>query len=73
MCPCVEQEEVDLLEEELDSDDPVRSLQGELRGYQLLYQQYRMVFPYHGKLCFVVIPNVLCSISQFIAYPCIFF
>jgi len=41
-------EEVDLLEEELDSDDPVRSLQGELSGYHLLYQQYRLVFPYHG-------------------------
>jgi hypothetical protein len=71
MSPCVEQEEVDLLEEELDSDDPVRSLQGELSGYQLLYQQYRMVFPYHGKLYFVVISNFLCCISQFIAYPCI--
>lgn len=56
---CVEQEEVDLLEEELDSDDPVRSLQGELSGYQLLYQQYRLVFPYHGQLLyFVVISNV---------------
>ncbi|KAJ9591199.1 hypothetical protein L9F63_002270 [Diploptera punctata] len=41
-------EEVDLLEEELDNDDPVRSLHGELCGDQLLYQQYRLVFPYHG-------------------------
>ena len=63
MSPCVEQEEVDLLEEELDSDDPVRSLQGELSGFQLLYQQYRLVFPYHGQLLyFVIISNVLCSI-----------
>jgi len=74
MSACVEQEEVDLLEEELDSDDPVRSLQGELNGYQLLYQQYRLVFPYHGQLLhFMVISNVLCSISHFITYPCIFF
>jgi len=74
MSACVGQEEVDLLEEELDSDDPVRSLQGELSGYQLLYQQYRLVFPYHGQLLyFVVISNVLCSISHFITHPCIFF
>jgi hypothetical protein len=73
MSTCGEQEEVDLLEEELDSDDPVRSLQGELSGYQLLYQQYRLVFPYHGQLYFVVISDVLCIISHFITYPCIFF
>ncbi|XP_069681051.1 lisH domain-containing protein ARMC9-like isoform X2 [Periplaneta americana] len=41
-------EEVDLLEEELDSDDPVRSLHGELSGDQLLLQNYRLVFPHHG-------------------------
>ncbi|PNF30854.1 LisH domain-containing protein ARMC9, partial [Cryptotermes secundus] len=41
-------EEMDLLEEELDSNDPVHSLHGELSGDQLLYQQYRLVFPYHG-------------------------
>jgi hypothetical protein len=65
---------VDLLEDELDSDDPVRSLQGELSGCQLLYQQYRLVFPYHGQLLyFVVIQNVTCSMSHFITYHCIFF
>jgi len=74
MSACVEQEEMDLLEEELDSDDPVRSLQGELSGYQLLYQQYRLVFPYHGQLLyFMAISSVLCSIFHFIRYPCIFF
>ncbi|XP_021928182.1 lisH domain-containing protein ARMC9-like isoform X3 [Zootermopsis nevadensis] len=41
-------EEVDLLEEELDSDDPVRGLHCDLSGDQLLYRQYRLVFPYHG-------------------------
>nr|CAD7572190.1 unnamed protein product [Timema californicum] len=41
-------EAVDLLEEELDTEDPVRTSHGELHGEQLLYQQYRLLFPYHG-------------------------
>lgn len=62
MSACVEQEEVDLLEEELDSDDPVRSLQGELSGYHLLYQQYRLVFPYHGQLLYFVVVSSVCAV-----------
>jgi hypothetical protein len=62
MSACVEQEEVDLLEEELDSDDPVRSLQGELSGYQLLYQQYRLVFPYHGQLLYFLVISNVCAV-----------
>jgi hypothetical protein len=45
---------MDLLEEELDSNDPVHSLHGEPSGDELLYQQYRLVFPYHGKLSWFV-------------------
>ncbi|XP_067000714.2 lisH domain-containing protein ARMC9 [Anabrus simplex] len=41
-------EEVDLLEDELDADDPVRTTHGELSGEELLHQQYRLLFPYHG-------------------------
>jgi hypothetical protein len=41
---------MDLLEEELDSNDPVH---GELSGDALLYQQYRKTFPYHGKIIMV--------------------
>nr|CAD7460291.1 unnamed protein product [Timema tahoe] len=41
-------EAVDLLEDELDTEDPVRTSHGELHGEQLLYQQYRLLFPYHG-------------------------
>ncbi|XP_063242372.1 lisH domain-containing protein ARMC9-like isoform X2 [Bacillus rossius redtenbacheri] len=41
-------EEVDLLEEELDSDDPMKGGQGEPCGEQLLFQHYRLLFPYAG-------------------------
>jgi hypothetical protein len=44
---------MDLLEEELDSDDPVHGLHGELSGDMLLYQQYRLLFPYHSKIIMV--------------------
>jgi hypothetical protein len=55
---------MDLLEEELDSDDPVHSLHGELSGDQLLYQQYQLLFPYHGKISwFVTICDIWFSFS----------
>ncbi|XP_047103523.1 lisH domain-containing protein ARMC9-like [Schistocerca piceifrons] len=40
--------ELDLLEDELDADDPVTNIHGELCGEALLYQQYRQPFPRHG-------------------------